>query len=316
MSGEHVDVSVVVCTRDRAERLGRSVASVREALDVAADAGLTTELVVVDNGSRDGTASLVDDVAAQDSRVRRVGEPVAGIGRARETGARAARGAVIAYTDDDVVVPPHWLVALTAPVRAGEADVVAGGVRMADDLERPWMTDLLRASYFAHVPEPPAVSPCPMGANVALSRAVLDTLSFDPMLGTARYPGAEDVVLYVQALEAGFRVRGVADAVVRHHFSPDRLDADRLGRQAEGYGRCDAFLYHHWLHTRLRWQRARLAAHGARLALRRALARDGFDERLLQARRELAFHREMLRLRPVPPRYDERGLVLRPEAAG
>ncbi|MBD8078945.1 glycosyltransferase [Cellulosimicrobium arenosum] len=312
MSG--VDVSVVVCTRNRAARLGRTLASVRLALDLAEEAGLATELVVVDNGSDDGTAEVVSTLAAQDARLRYVHEPVAGIGRARNAGARAATGAIVAYTDDDVVVPPHWLLAVTAPIRSGTADVVAGGVRMADDLERPWMTDELRASYYAHVPEPPEISPCPMGANMAVARTVLDRLAFDPMLGTPRYPGSEDVVLYVQALEAGFRVRGVPDATVLHHFAPDRLDATRLGTQAEGYGRCDAFLYHHWLHTRLRGQRARVGAHRAQLVLRRATARDGFDERLLRARRELAFHREMLRLRGTPRRYDERGLDLHAEA--
>jgi hypothetical protein len=136
-------------------------------------------------------------------------------------------------------------------------------------------------------------------------------MEFDPMLGTARYPGAEDVLLYVQALEAGYRITGVSDATVTHYFDPGRLESDRLERLAEGYGRCDAYFFHHWLHAEYRLGRVRIARDGVRWLYARARARSNrFDERTLAARRALAFHREMRVLRGTPRRYAYRGIGL------
>lgn len=301
-------VSVAVCTRNRADRLAGALDSVRAAMDVAElDGRLTVELVVVDNGSTDATPQVLRDLAAADPRVRVVVEPEPGLGNARRRAVATTRGSCVLFTDDDVVVPPEWVVRLSRPLLAGRADLVAGGVAMADDLRRPWMTPDLVARYFAHVPDPPEVNPGLVGANMGATRDVLRRIPFDEALGTSRYPGAEDVLLYVQALESGDRVAPVSDAVVLHRFDPDRLGSDRLRRQAQGYGRCDAYFYHHWLHADLSWPRARIAVHGLHLALRRLATRDPYDEELLRLAREVAFHREMLSLRHVPPRYERRG---------
>ncbi len=118
-------------------------------------------------------------------------------------------------------------------------------------------------------------------------------------------------MFYFQIVAAGKRIVGVPDAAVEHHFDPARLTSDRLRNLARGYGRCDAFLFHHWLHSELSHQRARLAWHDAQLR-GRALThrRNPFDETTLRLEREVAFHREMLRLRGTPRRYACRGLRL------
>lgn len=182
---------------------------------------------------------------------------------------------------------------------------------MAADLRRPWMTPGLTARYFADIPEPPAHNPGMIGANMAIGRPVLQRLRFDNELGTPRYPGSEDVLFYVQTLEAGFRVSGVEGAIVEHHFDPNRLAIERLEALAEGYGRCDAFFFHHWLHARLSLQRGRIWLHQAEHALRLGLARGNrYDEEVIRLRREVAFHTELDLLRGTPRRYLERGLVM------
>lgn len=306
-----LDVSVVVCTRNRADRLARGLAAVRSALDVAVDDGLACELIVVDNGSTDATSAVVKDLAVSDSRVRGVVAPIPGIARARNRGLDEARGAVVLFTDDDTVVPPEWVVRMARPILDGAADAIAGGVVMAADLRRPWMTPGLTARYYADVPVPPAVNPGMACANAAVSHEIARRFRFDEELGTPRYPGAEDVLLYVQILEAGYTVRGVLDAPVEHHVDPARLEIDRLEALAEGYGRCDAFFYHHWLHATFRAQRARVWLHRAEHAARWLLARGNrYDESVLRLRREVAFHTEMLALRGTPRRYACRGLEL------
>ena len=303
------DYSVVVCTRDRSARLLRSMTSILESMDDAADA--TGELLIIDNGSTDETATVVATISASDPRVRSLVEPQPGIGRARQRGLSAARGDVVLWTDDDIVVPRAWVGAMLRPIASGEADAVVGGVAMADELWRPWMSADLAARYYAHVPEPPSVSPGLIGANMAFRSQIGTQISFDPMLGTARYPGAEDVLLYVQALEAGYRIAGVRDATVTHHFDPDRLTSDRLERLAAGYGRCDAYFFHHWLHAEYRLGCIRIARDALRWLYARAQARGNrFDERILAARRALAFHREMRSLRGTPRRYAYRGIGL------
>lgn len=312
-----VDVSVVVCTRNRAERLRRAVESIRRSLDHATEAGgLTCELLLVDNGSTDGTRELIESLVESDHRVRACTVPVPGIARARNGGLDGSRGRVVLFTDDDTVVPQHWVRRMSEPLLEGRADAVAGGVVMAEGLRRPWMTEELRSKYYADVPVPPEVSPGMAGANMAITRSVAQCFRFDEELGTARYPGAEDVLFYSQILEAGLRVRGVPDAPVEHHFDPVRLDPGRLEQIAAGYGRCDAFYFHHWLHASLRAQHLRLWLHRAELAVRRGLARGNrFDEDVIRLRREVAFHAEMLALRGTPRRYSERGLLRIEEAA-
>lgn len=303
------EYTAVVCTRNRSARLTRSLTSIQAAMD--AEPSLRGELLVVDNNSTDDSPQVLASFADSDPRVRVIHEPMPGIGRARQRASAMARGRILLWTDDDIVVPPQWVRSMLGPILADEADAVVGPVAMADDLWRPWMTADLAARYYAHVPDPPALRPGLIGANMAFTRELGDRIPFDPELGTTYYPGAEDVLVYVQALEAGFRIRGITDAQVRHHFDPSRLDIARLERLAEGRGRCDAYYFHHWLHVEQDFTALRLVKHAALWALSMARARGNrYDERALSARRSIAFHREMRRLRNTPRRYSHRGIGL------
>jgi glycosyltransferase involved in cell wall biosynthesis len=303
------DYTAIVCTRNRATRLTQSLTSIQAAMD--AEPSLRGELLVVDNDSTDDSPQVLASFADSDPRVRVIHEPMPGIGRARQRASASARGNVLLWTDDDIVVPPEWVRSMLSPILQGEADAVAGPVAMAEDLWRPWMTPDLAARYYAHVPDPPVVQPGLIGANMAFTRELGDRIPFDPELGTTRYPGAEDVLVYVQALEAGFRIRGTTEAQVRHHFDPSRLNIARLERLAEGRGRCDAYFYHHWLHVEHGFTALRVAKHLAVWALSIARARGNrYDERVLAARRSIAYHREMRRLRNTPRRYPYRGVGL------
>lgn len=290
MTAQHAApaVTVIICTRNRAHRLADSVASVTAAMEHAARAGIEAELLIVDNGSTDSTPAVIA-AAAQEPRVRSTVAPVAGMGRAREHGCVRARGDVILFTDDDVVVPGAWIERMSAPLLAGEADVVSGGVAVPARLRRDWMTPALAAQYFAHNPERPLINPGLAGANMGMTSSVAGRIGLDDQLGTARWPGAEDVLFYVQALEAGYRIRGVDGAAVEHRFDPSRLRAKRLRSVAEGYGRCDAYYYHHWLHTALTMPRLRELKHRAQFGVRWVIARGSpFDESLLRHRRSLS----------------------------
>lgn len=293
------EVSVVVCTRDGAGRLRPTLDHLGAALDEAGRAGLPAEVVVVDNGSTDGTPDVLAAAVGRDPRLRVVHEPRAGIARARNAGVAAAAAPVVLFTDDDVHVPPHWVRSMAAPLRRGEADLVGGAVSLAPHLHRDWLSPALAAAYFAVVPEPPVVGREFAAASIGVTRAVLDAVPFDEALGTARYPGAEDTVFRLDVLAAGFRQAAVAGATVEHHPDPGRLDPARLAEQATGRGRGEAYLAHHLLGKRphAAESAAKLAATRALLAARGAAPGAAVDERTLRLRRRVAFHRELLALR-------------------
>jgi len=67
------------------------------------------EIIVVDNGSSDGTAEIACRFGG-----RVISEPRKGVARARQIGFEAARGEVIASTNADTQVPPRWVARITA----------------------------------------------------------------------------------------------------------------------------------------------------------------------------------------------------------
>jgi len=116
------DVTVVIPTRDRWEVLSR--AALASAL---AQEQVVHEVVVVDDGSVDGTAERVE--ALGDPRVRVVRhEHSLGVARARNTGLHAARGEWVSFLDDDDLWSPHKLCGqLDAADAAGASFVYSGG---------------------------------------------------------------------------------------------------------------------------------------------------------------------------------------------
>jgi GT2 family glycosyltransferase len=88
-------VSVIVPTFNRAYCLGRAVDS------ALSQTHRDVEVLVVDDGSTDGTKALVADRYANDPRVRYLGQPNSGVSAARNTGLRAAQGDFIALLDSD-----------------------------------------------------------------------------------------------------------------------------------------------------------------------------------------------------------------------
>ncbi|HWH44506.1 MAG TPA: glycosyltransferase family A protein [Thermoleophilaceae bacterium] len=119
-------VSVVVPTADRASYLEVALAS------IAAQEVGSHEVVVVDDGSRDSTPSVVERSGARSLRH----DPARGANAARNAGIAAAASDLIVLVDDDIAAPPGWLRAyLDAAERHPEADVIGGPIRAS--LEGP-----------------------------------------------------------------------------------------------------------------------------------------------------------------------------------
>jgi CDP-glycerol glycerophosphotransferase len=91
-----------------------------------------TEIVVVDDGSADGSRPIADAWARKDSRVRVLGQRNSGLSAARNTGVRAARGTYLAFCDGDDIVPPGAYASHIASLEASGSDFSTGDVRRID----------------------------------------------------------------------------------------------------------------------------------------------------------------------------------------
>ena len=112
------DVSVVMPAFNESERIVTAMQRV-----LAQD--FVHELIVVDDGSRDGTADLAGSV--QDERVRLIRQPLnRGKGAALRTGFAIAQAPFVAVHDADLEYDPADISRLLAPLRDGRADVVYG----------------------------------------------------------------------------------------------------------------------------------------------------------------------------------------------
>lgn len=217
-------ISVVVPTYQRRA----SVEATAHAL-LAQQLDQPWEVVVVDNGSTDGTAALLDDLAATHARLRvlRLGTN-RGPGPARNAGWRAARAPVVAFTDDDCIPEAGWLAALLAACD-DDADVAMGRT-----VPHP---DALAAggpfSHFVQVEQPMPWFPT---CNIAYRRELLERLagfdeSFTRGLGASF---GDDTDLGWRALEAGATARFVPDAVVEHEVTPSDWHAWVRARRRRG----------------------------------------------------------------------------------
>src|SRR5262249_41198831 len=104
--------SVLICTQNRCQLLPKTLHAVAR---LRAPAGLDWEVVVVDNASTDETRARVEECQrGYPVPLRYALEPRPGHSMALNTGVRACRGEVVAFTDDDAYPAADWLAQIHA----------------------------------------------------------------------------------------------------------------------------------------------------------------------------------------------------------
>lgn len=184
-------ISVVICTYNRAASLRQTLDSLRQ---MSVPRELEWEVVVVDNNSTDDTRRVVEDFARRSSfPVRYVFELRQGLAAARNAGIANSRGEIIAFADDDMLLPPEWLSNIWQEFSLdSELGVLSSRVELADRRDLPLMIipDTTRRVIWSFLEADGYVGCC-----WALRRSLVDDVgAFDPVLGAgARFRSAEDV---------------------------------------------------------------------------------------------------------------------------
>jgi glycosyltransferase involved in cell wall biosynthesis len=298
-------VSLVISTRNRAPRLPELFARLSRL--EPPDSGW--ELILVDNGSTDGTpAAIREFAAAAPCPVRCVHAATPGLSHARNAGLRRAAGRIVAFTDDDCYPEPDYLRAIVEVFERHQPGVLGGRVVLHDATDaRVGVKDVPNA--FEIAPRT-FVRPGVMhGANLAVRRDVLaDIGGFDPLLGAGTpCMAGEDTDFIARVVWAGWTARYDPAPVVAHHHG--RKPGAAADRQRQGYDRGRGAYYAKWaLDARARRTYLREWYCSARRRLRKKDARP-IGRELAGACRYLVDR--VLHTEPVP-RFDRSSAGQRP----
>ena len=217
-------VSVIVPSRNRPQFLGECVES------ILAGNELPRELVIVDQSATENRA-LAELGTVKGCAVVYRRSASRGVSAARNEACAIAGQDVLAFTDDDILVAPTWLGAITRAARA-EADstLISGRVRFIDTHQAGGFAPSLMDDDEPKLYEGRIWNDVLFSNNMAFSHAIFERLGpFDPRLGVGGpYRAATDNDYCFRALEAGLRVRYVPDAVVYHQAWREKKNYPRL----------------------------------------------------------------------------------------
>lgn len=110
-------ISVVIPCHNARSWLGETLAS------VLSQRGVTVEIIVIDDGSTDASPEVAAAAELAGHAIQIIRQPRSGVGRARNTGTRAARGSHIQYLDADDLLEPNTLAARIAVLEHSGADI-------------------------------------------------------------------------------------------------------------------------------------------------------------------------------------------------
>ncbi len=175
-------ISVVICTADRPDTVGRAVQSVLEQLHD------DLEVIVVDQSRDSRTEDIVAGLRAVDQRVRHVRLTERGLSRAYNRGVAEARHELLAFTDDDCVAPPGWLAAIgNAFLEQLDVWLLYGQVLAPVEPEprsEPGVIPTLAIPRLERLSRKDGFRVFGMGANFAARRSLVMRLGgFDEVLG-------------------------------------------------------------------------------------------------------------------------------------
>jgi len=219
-------VSALVCTRNRAASLVRTVTS------LLTQDGLLHEVVVIDQSDNDETEQALKAIAHD--RLRYFKSRAVGKGAALNEGLGYARGEIVVCTDDDCEAPPDWVSSMTRALEryprvaiafcnvvAPSHDRNAGYVPTYERSESRLLHSVLDLS-----------TGYGLGAGMALRKeAILSVGGCDETMGPgARFKSGDDIDLAIRVLQLGWHVLDTVETSIIHHgFRPHTTSRAHVG---------------------------------------------------------------------------------------
>lgn len=237
-------LTIAICTKDRAARLARLLASLDAVRGGSGFADL--EVIVVDNAPSD---EATRDAVARFDGVRYHREPRAGLDFARNAALSAAHGDLLAFLDDDVVVDRNWLAGLLSAWRRRPDAGGFTGLVLPYRLDTPaqihfeakggfgrgFAPDEFHGARWGNMFHPVSAGILGAGCNMAFDRRLLlDIGGFDEALDTgAPLPGGGDLDIFYRVLRTG-RVMAYEPRYAVYHEHRETLP--QLRRQYWSWG--------------------------------------------------------------------------------
>lgn len=236
---EKVDISVVVCTRNRSESLKNCIESLNRQIC------MPKEIIVVDNAPSDDSTKLV---AESYENVNYYRELRPGLDIARNSGARVAKYNIVAYTDDDVMVDPLWSYRiwetfLQEDIHAMTGLVIASSLETESQqiFERKWgfnkgYQDIyFDIDFINNAHSIPRVWDIGAGANMAFRKSAIEDVNyFDDRLDVGAAGCSGDSEIWFRILSLNKTIHYNPRALVYHEH---RKKIEQLHKQLFGYMR-------------------------------------------------------------------------------
>jgi glycosyltransferase involved in cell wall biosynthesis len=242
-----VDVSVVICTRNRPDLIGAAVSS------VLANTYPGFDVLVVDQSDDGRTGDVVRQLAVADPRLRYLHTSIAGLSRAYNIGVRETQGAVLAFTDDDCVAPPTWVEAVVEAFREqSDADLLYGQVLLPEALVKTLASGAGTVPTLT-IDQPQRINRAEgfrlygMGANFAARRRLFERIGgFDEVMGGGgALKSSQDFDFQYRAYVAGATLLLRPEVRVDHYGLRSN---DQWPATLRAYGVGDGAFY--WKHVR------------------------------------------------------------------
>jgi cellulose synthase/poly-beta-1,6-N-acetylglucosamine synthase-like glycosyltransferase len=176
------------------------------------------EVVIVDDGSVDETAAIIEAYTGDDSPIRLIEQTNQGASAARNQAFEAANHDIVAYTDSDTRVDPDWLHELVAPFADPEVGATTGQtIFETNETCTSWVRSVDIAVRNSRRNETTRLA---NGPNCAFRRDLLDEIGgFNP-----DWFHAEDTAVSYEVYAHGYEIRYVPDAKVYHVPEDDWRD--------------------------------------------------------------------------------------------